>query len=153
MELCVQAPSTSLEEGTHPPTAAMALSSLGGMGTASKGGCLELSRVSGWKRIPPAYACVHMCVCMCTHLGLPHTRGQSTELTGALIAEHDARPHRDPSHSDGPTSITWNQHHQSLALMRLRGSKDDLPRRAVWCWLPATRITVSQDSAQAPPLQ
>lgn len=71
VELCVQAPSTSLEEGTHPPTAAMALSSLGGMGTASKGGCLELSRVSGWKRILPAYACVYVCMCACVRLYPP----------------------------------------------------------------------------------
>lgn len=66
-------------------------------------------------------ACVRVCVC--THLGLPHTRGQSTELAGALIAEHDARPHGDPSHSDGPTSITWTPASPESGLDETRAAK------------------------------
>ena len=95
-----------------------------------------------------------MCVCtqvQCNPSGLATRSKPKYSSCCTLAVEYNPSPHRAPSHSDGPPPSPAHQHRQGLASMGLGCSKDDLARRAGWCWLAATKIIVIPDPAQALP--
>lgn len=76
--------------------------------------------------------CVHRC--RATHQGLPCIQSHSTALAVPSLLSTTQVPTGPPAIQMGH-SITCAPARQRLASMGLGCSKDDLARRAGWCWL------------------